>query len=82
MFHIFSLVCFFTYSVNSRSGHDQITTFGPIFTLDNGTLSFVEGCRIQGPKARSLICDRFCLFLLSYSLWHYFQSFLQILNCV
>ena len=28
MFHIFSLMCFLIYSVNSSSGHDHITTFG------------------------------------------------------
>ena len=29
MFHIFSLVCFLIYSVNSRFGHDHVTTFDP-----------------------------------------------------
>ena len=33
MFHVFSLVCFLIYGVKSRSGHDQITTFGQIMNL-------------------------------------------------
>ena len=37
MLHIFSHVCFLTYSVNSGSGHDQMTTFGKIcrFRIQN-----------------------------------------------
>ena len=42
MFHIFSLVCFLIYSVNSRSGHDQITTFGQIMNLLSKTCDFVK----------------------------------------
>ena len=40
MFHIFSLVCFLIYSVNSRSGHDQITTFGKISYVSGPKLTF------------------------------------------
>ena len=42
MFHIFSLVCFLIYSVNSRSGHDQITTFGQIMNLLRKTHDLVK----------------------------------------
>ena len=42
MFHIFSLVCFLIYGVKSRSGHDQITTFGQIIDLFSKTHDFVK----------------------------------------
>ena len=42
MLHIFTLVCFLIYSVNSRSGHDQITIFGQIMNLLSKTHDFVK----------------------------------------
>ena len=35
MFHVFSLVCFLLYGVNSRSGHDWIQSFGSIFHVSD-----------------------------------------------
>ena len=43
MFHIFSLVCFLIYSMNSRSGHYQITTFGPILHTWQCNVKFRRG---------------------------------------
>ena len=40
MFHMFSLVCFLFYSVNNRSGHDQLTTFDQISYVSGPKLAF------------------------------------------
>ena len=39
MFHIFSLVCFLSFSVNSSSGHDRSQSFGPISHVSGRKLS-------------------------------------------
>ena len=40
IFHIFPLVCFLIYSVNSRSGHDRSPTFGSISHVSGPKLTF------------------------------------------
>ena len=40
MFHMFSLVCFLSYGVKSRSGHDRSPIFGPISHVSGTKLSF------------------------------------------
>ena len=42
MFHLFSFVCFVIYSVNSRSGHDQSQTSGPISHASGPKLIFLR----------------------------------------
>ena len=61
MFHIFSLVCFLIYSVNSRSGHDQITTFGQVLHVSDPKLTFRGSSRwfcmvlCGGTKEKNLV---------------------------
>ena len=57
MFHIFSLVCFLIYSVNSRSGRDRSQSSGPIshvsgpeLILCSNFIRFLHGFASRNPK--------------------------------